>query len=565
MLKFSQDPDVAEQQMCAIIFYLTAFGHIDGTFDLAEKTFVRRYIRQLVEYRALDAMPDADPELRTEIVGKFTTHFHEVFESINREIRSLFSEAVADEEDVSEFVYAKLKLRSYEIFKSFDKANQQELLDTVDELIYADGTLHPAEARFRDEIKALLKLSTPTPPPVPKQPPQRAQILIEPPTYLTPIHEDHPFFTQSEYHYSADPVRIRKQADMDHSLIIRTMAQLDEQRSRGKGKLDGARNVRELDEQPPFLDGHVYVHPLQPGVDYELTVLGDLHGCYSCLKGALMQSDFLAKVDAYRKDPGSRPNPKLVFLGDYIDRGQFSYHGVLRTVMQLFLSAPEHVFVLRGNHEYYIEYRGRIYGGVKPAEAINTLVGYMPGEMFQSYMNLFESLPNSLIFDRLFFVHAGIPRDSAIQDKYHDLSSLNDPDLRFQMLWSDPSQADYIPLELQEQNARFPFGRIQFERFMDRMGCTTLIRGHEKIIEGFRSVYPSNRLALLNLFSAGGAKNADLPDDSSYREVTPMALTVHIQNGSTRVVPWAIDYRLYNDPRHNAFYASPPEILHKAE
>ena len=34
--------------------------------------------------------------------------------------------------------------------------------------------------------------------------------------------------------------------------------------------------------------------------------------------------------------------------------------------MQLYLSAPDHVYVLRGNHEYYIEYNGRIYGGVKP-------------------------------------------------------------------------------------------------------------------------------------------------------------------------------------------------------
>ena len=60
------------------------------------------------------------------------------------------------------------------------------------------------------------------------------------------------------------------------------------------------------------------------------------------------------------------------------------------------------------------------------------------------------------------------------------------------MLWSDPSSADYIPEELQEQNARFPFGKNQFERFMDRVGCTTLIRGHEKIYEGFRSLYPGN-------------------------------------------------------------------------
>src|SRR4051812_38642584 len=30
MLTFSTDPNVAEQQMNAIIFYLTAFGYIDG-------------------------------------------------------------------------------------------------------------------------------------------------------------------------------------------------------------------------------------------------------------------------------------------------------------------------------------------------------------------------------------------------------------------------------------------------------------------------------------------------------------------------------------------------------
>ncbi len=565
MLKFSNNPDIAEQQMCAIIFYLTAFGYIDGNFDLAEKTFVRRYIRKLVEYRAVDAMPDSSDEVRAEIVSKFTSHFHEVFESINREIRSLFTEVVADDEDVASFVNAKLKLRSYEIFKSFDKDNQHELLDTVDELVYADGKLDPSEAKFRDEIKALLKVETPAGVVQDEGSLERSDIEIAALQQLRASRDDDPFFSQHEYHYSSDPVRIRKQADIDHGLVIGCMDKLDEQRGAGRGKLTGVNHVRELDGEKPFLDGHVYVHPLQPDTRYELTVLGDLHGCYSCLKGALMQADFFAKVEAYRLDPIHNPCPKLILLGDYIDRGHFSYNGILRTVMQLFLAMPEHVYVLRGNHEYYIEYRGRIYGGVKPAEAINTLIGHMPSEMFTSYMNFFEAMPNVLIFDRIFFVHAGIPRESSIESKVHDLASLNDPDLRFQMLWSDPSQADYIPTELQEQNARFPFGRLQFERFMDRIGCTTLIRGHEKIADGFRSVYPDNRVTLLNLFSAGGADNADLPEDSSYREVTPMALTIHIDGDSKKVTPWAIDYKSYNDPRRNAFYASRPEIEHKVD
>src|ERR1700761_2800628 len=160
MLTFSTKPDVAEQQMNAIIFYLTAFGYIDGEFDFTEKTFVRIYTRQRVAARAKAAMPDADARTRDEVVQKFVAHFLEVFEQIDRSVKELFDEAVADGEDVEKFVYAKLKLRSYEIFQTFDTANQHELLATVDELIYADGSVHPAEQKFRNELEALLDGAT---------------------------------------------------------------------------------------------------------------------------------------------------------------------------------------------------------------------------------------------------------------------------------------------------------------------------------------------------------------------------------------------------------------------
>ena len=47
-LIFAKDPQVAEQQMAAIIVYLTTFGYIDGDFDAKEKEFVRKYIGDLV-------------------------------------------------------------------------------------------------------------------------------------------------------------------------------------------------------------------------------------------------------------------------------------------------------------------------------------------------------------------------------------------------------------------------------------------------------------------------------------------------------------------------------------
>jgi len=562
MLTFSTNPEVAEQQMNAIIFYLTAFGYIDGEFDFTEKTFVRIYIRQLVTARAKILMPDAPAKQRDEIIAKFVSHFHEVFEQIDHGVKALFDEAVADGENVENFVYSKLKLRSYEIFQTFDRDNQQELLSTIDELIYADGTVHPNEEKFRKEIEALLDSTSALSPDEIEVLRETNRVAINAPmTALGSHSEDHPFFQKGEQHYSADPARIGAQIDADLKLMRDFVAQLAVQRAKGAGKLNGKKNVAELDGEKPFLDGHVYVHPAQPGKIYELTVLGDLHGCYSCLKGALLQADFFAKLEAWRLDT-RKPEPKLVLLGDYIDRGMFSYNGVLRTVMQLYLAAPDHVFPLRGNHEYYIEYRGRIYGGVKPAEAINTLIGHVPGEVFVEYMKMFEEMPNMLFFDDLMFVHAGIPRDSDIKAKFHDLASLNDPDLRFQMLWSDPSTADYIPDELQAQNARFPFGKQQFEAFMQRLGCSMMVRGHEKVDAGFQTVY-SDQTSLITLFSAGGADNNDLPPDSSYRTVTPMAATIRLENGTAQVTPWLIDYKRFNDPKRNRFFATPPEIEHK--
>jgi hypothetical protein len=157
-------------------------------------------------------------------------------------------------------------------------------------------------------------------------------------------------------------------------------------------------------------------------------------------------------------------------------------------------------------------------------------------------------------YDRALFVHGGIPRDDTFAERFRGIASLNDPDLRFQMMWSDPSEADFIPLELQKANARFPFGKRQFKRFMAALGCTTMIRGHEKINEGFRRVYDEPEAVLLSLFSAGGKANDDLPPRSSYREVTPMALGVRHRDGVSVMTPLVLDYERYNDPRYNAFF-----------
>lgn len=557
MIKLSPDPRIAEQQIEAIIFYLTTCGYIDSEFDLSEKAFVRAYLRKVVTAR-IDgrAGEKLEPEARFEAIEREHEHYVEVFQQVDREVKELFTEAVADGEDVQEFVKSKLKLRCFEMFQDLDAGNREALLTVVDEFINADGVVHPEEVKFRNELASLLDQA----PMVADEDIIGDEVALGAPTKLEPRATNHPFFTSFEHHYSADPGKIRRQIDADLAVLDQAKATWEQQREAGTGKLATRASVDDLERGGErFLDGHVYVVP-PSDEDFELTVLGDLHGCYSCLKGALMQADFMEKVKRYRADPANNPNPKLILLGDYIDRGRFSYNGILRTVLKLFLTVPEHVYVLRGNHEYYIEYQGRVYGGVRPAEAINSLVKHVPDEVFERYLSFFDSMPNMLIHDRMLFVHAGIPRDSLIKERWQDLSTLNDPDIRFQMLWSDPSRADVIPDDLQAASARFPFGRKQFRSFMSKLGCNLLVRGHEKVNAGFKSVYRDDDIRLLTIFSAGGIDNDDIPPDSNYRDVRPMALTIARTNGEITATPWSIDYGRYQDPELNAFKQREPEI-----
>ena len=82
-----------------------------------------------------------------------------------------------------------------------------------------------------------------------------------------------------------------------------------------------------------------------------------------------------------------------------------------------------------------------------------------------------------------------------------------------------------------------------------------------KVIDGFDKTYDDENVTLITLFSAGGANNGDLPETSSYRKVTPKAMTLAIAaDGESTIEPWNIDYETFNDPAHNAFFKAPPEI-----
>ncbi|MCC6624303.1 MAG: metallophosphoesterase [Deltaproteobacteria bacterium] len=552
MLTFSSDPEQASREMDAVLYLLASFGYIDGHFDKSEREYIDELILQISESVEPDDSTSAGRSRRSALVDRLDRKL----QKINEELKAMWDEPTAEGERAQTFVRARVKLRCLEIFEGIPLKARKTLMEAIDELLAADGVAHPEEVQVRDELMGVL-IGRKAAPQLQayKSGDGRRRVFIHPHAEWPRTEINNRMLTQLERHYSSDPDEFKRQLHHDTMRVERFLKILEGKRAGNDGTLEGHHTVDELAGRSPFLDGFVHVIPPTHAPGYELTVLGDLHGCYSCLKSALMQSDFLGKIERFKKAPHALPEPYLVVLGDYIDRGLYSYEGVLRGLLGLAAALPKHVILLRGNHEHYHERDGVVFGGVRPADAIDALKPYAPMEVFQAYRQLFESLPSMLLFGDMMLVHAGIPRDAAIREHYRDLSSLNHPDLRFQMMWSDPSTADEVPEDLQAASNRFAFGHEQARAFLHRMGVTTLIRGHEKVDAGFVVNIDEPDLRIITLFSAGGADNWDLPERSSYRAVTPTALTVRYRDGRTDIEPWVIDYKIYNDPDLNGFYA----------
>jgi uncharacterized tellurite resistance protein B-like protein len=553
VIVLADSPELAVEQLRAIILYLTTLAWADGEYHEQERTFVYHRIQKLVAHNVHYRRRNQSAAEKAAIIEAQTYHFKKIAAELDRDVQAMFDEAVVKKEGREAHVRDKLELRCFEVLRSFDPEARRLLLESCDELILADGVEHPAEKRLRTELVKLLA--------VPAEDEQAAAALpplaikVAPATTLTPRVANHDFFTALERPYPTDPGPLRKEAEADRKLVRQALAVLARQRKAGADQLQGKITVDELGRKP-FLDGFVYFLP--PEKNVEVVVLGDLHGCYSCLKAALLQCDFFGKLDAWRAAPDQHPEPKLVFLGDYVDRGMYSYEGVLRCALSLLLHAPEQVYLLRGNHEHYRLLRGKVSGVVSPAEAIDVHGKLLPQTTLVAYKELFESLPSVLLWGRVVLAHAGIPRDSLLEERWIDLATFNDPGVRFEMAWSDPSSADHVPVVLQKRTSRFPFGRRQLHRFLARIGANVLVRGHEVVENGFRTMYDDGKALLLNVFSAGGANNDDLPPGAPYRRVSPAALTMRSDGQSIVATPWKIDYEPYVMAGGNCFYAPLP-------
>ncbi|KAJ4455761.1 putative Serine/threonine-protein phosphatase 5 [Paratrimastix pyriformis] len=216
----------------------------------------------------------------------------------------------------------------------------------------------------------------------------------------------------------------------------------------------------------------------------DLTVVGDTHGQFY---------DVLNLFDI--NGPPSTSNPYL-FNGDFVDRGSFGVEIVL-TLFMYKLVYPNHVHLLRGNHES--QTCTREYGFKAEVEDKYNV------SIYNSFMTCFNYLPCcAVINQRTFIVHGGLfNREGVTLQELNRMNRVTEPGeepgegLLAQMLWSDPT--DMYGRHSSLRPFGCSFGPNVTEEFLGINHLQMIIRSHEVRPNGY-SVEHGGKL--ITVFSA---------------------------------------------------------------
>lgn len=228
----------------------------------------------------------------------------------------------------------------------------------------------------------------------------------------------------------------------------------------------------------------------------ELVLIGDIHGDLDSLLWILKEIDFERSF--------TNPSNKLIFLGDYVDRGSNSI-GVLYVVCYLKQKFPNSVVLMRGNHEAPMEFPfsshdlplklTQQYGH----EMAKSIYGNNIIPLFQ-LLSLIVLIPKQLLI-----VHGGLPTGddlilktrsryqlgAAIQDQF--ISSMEE------ILWNDPMEHIRKGLDWEYSRRGYGkhFGIAVTKKWLSASGSKLVIRGHEPC-QGFKV---NHQGMILTLFS----------------------------------------------------------------
>lgn len=218
-------------------------------------------------------------------------------------------------------------------------------------------------------------------------------------------------------------------------------------------------------------------------------LIGDLHGNLFDVFRILKSTNFLSSTN----------QTNLLFLGDIVDRGEFSLETIL-FILLLKLIYPKKVYIIRGNHEFdFICSEGGFKDDVIKSYDLET---------YNCFLQVFSYLPlAALINQQVFSVHGGIGPTftdiNQIRQIKRPLNDYIDNDVLISMLWSDPEETIQEFIE-SYRGTGYIFGVDAFHRFIQKNNIKLFVRGHECIDQGFQFLFGERLITVFSASKYGG-------------------------------------------------------------
>lgn len=220
-----------------------------------------------------------------------------------------------------------------------------------------------------------------------------------------------------------------------------------------------------------------------------IVVVGDLHGHFL---------DLIRILQA-----GGLPNPqKYLFLGDIVDRGDFS----LETILFIFLlkvQYPLNVFIIRGNHEF--DFLCRKHGFLDELH-----MAYTDKKIYYSFLSVFNMLSLAAVIDKnTLCVHGGIGPQVQSLEQIENLDrpiDSFDNEIVNSILWSDPSEVidQYAP---SPRGTGYIYGQNAVLDFLEASNTVRIIRAHECVNEGFVAQFNDHVVTVFSASNYCGISN----------------------------------------------------------
>lgn len=213
-----------------------------------------------------------------------------------------------------------------------------------------------------------------------------------------------------------------------------------------------------------------------------VVIIGDLHGHI---------------LDLFRilKQCGSPEAKRFVFLGDIVDRGEFSVECII-LVYIMKVVWPTNVSIIRGNHEF-----SYLCGQCGFLEQLLTVYG--EPSLFNYFCSSFSYIPiGALVNNSSLCLHAGLSPSfqllSQIKNTQRPLENW-DEDYLDGIFLSDPDDTGFVPeFNVSQRGTGYVYGNESTQRFLRKNGLKYIIRGHECVKDGLRVSFNS----VLTVFSA---------------------------------------------------------------